>query len=151
MSIRKKEILIMTDDQKLLKEINKTAVTGLSALNALLPVVKKTPIKQTLTDQIQRYEIFHQKAKDALESQNMPEESNGMLNQLNKMNIKMQARMNSTPTHIASMMIQGSDMGVIALQKARNHTPNANYEHKKLADEMLDFEKETIEAYKKYL
>ncbi len=141
----------MTDDQKLLKEINKTAETGLSALQALIPSVKKTPIKHTLKNQVKRYQQFDKRVRSALRDQNMPYETGGMLSQLNRLNIKMQARINPSPSHIASMMIQGSDMGIIALQKARNHTPNARYEHKQLADEMLEFEKKSLDAYKKFL
>lgn len=141
----------MNDSQKLLKEISKATQMSLGALDALIPEVKSSPIKETLKSQRQTYASYNHRVNDAMKSAGIRPDPTGIGQRLNQMNIKMQTKMNSSSERIASMMIQGSDMGIIALQRARNHTPTAHRSVKYLADEIIRFEQNTIDAYKPYL
>ena len=59
--------------------------------------------------------------------------------------------MNSTTSHLAEMMIRGSNMGMTSLWKVMNHTPEAGEKTVSLAKELMDFEENNIKELKKYL
>lgn len=141
----------MTDDYKLLREVSKNAATAVDAMNSLLPILEEGEIKSSIQKHKNDASQLQKQASRALNQNGFPRQKKSVISQLNKWNIKMQASLNRRPTHIASMMIQGMDMGIISLQKIRNHTPHAGYQNKALADNLLQFEQNTIEHYKQYL
>ena len=54
-------------------------------------------------------------------------------------------------SHIAEMMIQGGDMGIIECQKLLNHNPNADQEVKNILNDFTTMQKNNIEQMKKFL
>jgi hypothetical protein len=59
--------------------------------------------------------------------------------------------LNISTSHIAELMIKGSNMGITDLNKTLNHHPQGNKETRQLADELLHMEARNLEEYKKYL
>jgi hypothetical protein len=57
----------------------------------------------------------------------------------------------SSTTHIAEMMIEGSTMGITDITKILNHLDHADAGAKELAEEYLDCERKHIASMKKYL
>ena len=133
----------MNDTIKLLNELSVTANTGINALTAVLPQVKNQRMKNQLRHQLSSYKHFANET--GIESKG------GMAGGISRLNAKIQTRLNSTPSHIAQMMMQGTEMGIIKTQKALNHNKYANENSKKLAKEMLEFEQNTIDSYRSYL
>ena len=130
------------------KEIYKTASMGENAAESMLAYSQSAGIKRSLTSQLNQYRNFKRK----IESGNqIPQATSSVKDRMLKMGVKMNLMMDSTPSHMAKMMIQGSNMGIIDLQSALNHHPEAPKEQKQLAQDMISFEQQTIEAYKKYL
>ena len=139
--------LFMTQSE-LEKEIYKTASMGEHATESMLAYSQSAGIKRSLTSQLNQYRNFKRK----IESGNqIPQATSSMKDRMLKMGVKMNLMMDSTPSHMAKMMIQGSNMGIIDLQSALNQHPEAPKEQKQLAQDMISFEQQTIEAYKKYL
>lgn len=133
----------MNENQQLLKDISATASTGMDAISSLLPEVTSKKMQNTLLNQLDHYRQFSEK------SGTHPKKS--LMHSMAKMSIKMQTKMNPSSSHIASMMIQGSEMGIIKLQKSLNHHPNASKHTRDLAEEMIQYEQKTIDAYKPFL
>lgn len=133
----------MSDTIRLLNQLSQTAETGINALTAVIPMVKNNRMKRQLVHQLTAYKDFAEqtgiKAKGT------------MAGTLSKLNLKAQSGLNPTPSHIAQMMMQGSGMGLIKTQKAVNHNKNASKNVKELANRMLEFEQNTIDAYRSFL
>ena len=65
--------------------------------------------------------------------------------------IQMNTLANSTPEHLAEMMIQGTTMGIIDIQKRLNELPQADSDSRKLAEDFLKGEQQNIDELKKLL
>lgn len=142
----------MNDTEKLLSAVHKTANMGMESLNALIPETQDSSIKRTLRSQLDSYSSFLDEAGSGLLLRGQEPKQQGVVNKLMlDMNVKMNAKINQSPSHIAEMMIQGSNMGIIEVQKALNHAPEAAKEAKSLAKDLLEFEQNSVDAYKKFL
>lgn len=142
----------MNDTEKLLSAVHKTASMGMESLNALIPETQDSSIKRTLRSQLDSYSSFLDEAGSGLLLRGQEPKQQGVVNKLMlDMNVKMNAKINQSPSHIAEMMIQGSNMGIIEVQKALNHAPEAAKEAKSLAKDLLEFEQNSVDAYKKFL
>ncbi len=131
------------ENTELLRALSLTAHTGLNAMRSVLPEVKNPRMRRQLKHQIGAYESFAQQSGIS--------RPGSMASKMAKMSIRAQARMNPSPSHIASMMMQGSEMGIIKMQKALNHNPHASQDAKTLAKNMIRFEENTINAYRPFL
>ena len=58
---------------------------------------------------------------------------------------------NSSTSHVAEMLIRGSNMGLTSLWKSMNHNDQAQGNAVELAKELMDFEENNIRELKKYL
>ena len=77
--------------------------------------------------------------------------SSGVTDLMLKGGIQANTLLNTSTSHIAELMIQGSNRGLTSMWKALNHYENAGNESTELARELMDFEEKTIEKLKKYL
>ena len=68
-----------------------------------------------------------------------------------KMGINSRTLLNTSTSHIAELMIKGSNMGVIEMEKILNQNEEAGEKPVALAKQLLDFEAKNVERLKKYL
>jgi translation initiation factor 2B subunit (eIF-2B alpha/beta/delta family) len=70
-----------------------------------------------------------------------------------RMGVALNTMIDSTTSHIAEMMIQGSNMGITDMTKLLNdHTAHGTAKKAaELAREVIAFEEENLERLKKYL
>ena len=65
--------------------------------------------------------------------------------------IAMNTMLDISTSHMAEMLIQGSNRGITDLCKSLNHNSEASRMTVELAKELMEFEEEAIERMKKYL
>ena len=68
-----------------------------------------------------------------------------------KAGIHYNTMLNTSTGHIAEMMIQGSNSGILEMNKVLNHNEEAGDKPTALAKQLIDFEEKNIERLKKYL
>ena len=59
--------------------------------------------------------------------------------------------LNISTSHLAEMMIQGSNRGLTSMYKTVKHNALAQERSVELAQELMDFEEKSIEMMKEYL
>ncbi len=65
--------------------------------------------------------------------------------------VQMNTLMDSSPTHIAEMMINGTTMGIVDMTKKLNQLDEADAGAKKLAEEFIRGQQKSIEVLKQHL
>lgn len=65
--------------------------------------------------------------------------------------IKANTMLNSSTSHIAELLIQGTNRGLTDMWKIMNHSENAGKMSVEIAKELMDFEEKSIEKLKEYL
>ncbi len=80
-----------------------------------------------------------------------PSEANKFKKAVTDMSINFSSAMDDSTSHLAQMMIEGSNMGIIDMQKKLNEYTDVDPDVKNLAMSLNDFERQSIDQLKKYL
>ena len=120
----------------------------------LLSKVKNEKLKSEMTEQLSGYEKYAEKAKGLIRSAgDEPHEESAFSKWMAKMGITMNTIADSTTSHIAEMMIQGSTMNITDLLR-KIHESEADCggrEELNLARDIVSFEERNIEKMKAFL
>lgn len=144
----------LNKDAELLQDIYSNVKMGSESIINLLPKIKDDDMKTFMTAQLNQYEKYAKNVKDELIMQGVePKEPNMMSKVGAKIGMEVKSMQDSTTSHMAEMMVQGSTMDVTDLLQKVSAYENLP-ECKKsvaLAKEIVDFEEKNIEKMKQFL
>ena len=144
----------MTAQCEIAAKIYKNMKMGSDSVVKLLDKVPAGDLKNSMTKQMNGYESFAAKAKMMLaDNGKEAKEESPMTKFWATVGMKMNTLMDSSMSHIAEMMIEGSTMGITDTTKIINEY-EGNPECKDvlvLARDIVKFEQDNIEALKKHL
>ncbi len=142
----------MKDDEKLLNEIHKNARVGKGTLERVLSSIGEIDICDDLKRQLKGYDGFCDKSKQMLENEGKQVNKSDTLQNLSMgIGVKMNLMIDDSSSHVAQMVIEGSNMGIIDMTKALNDGKSIAKPYKELAEGLIQFEQNNIESLKKYL
>lgn len=105
----------------LLQEIYKGAVMGTESIRLLLPKVTNARFRSDLQTQCKQYETTAQNAETQLKNLGQcPKELSEQQRLMLKMGVLGKTLNNEETSHLAELMIEGSNMGIISLTKILN-------------------------------
>ena len=140
------------DDVELLEEIRKNTEMGLHALDLVSNKVYDDSLALQLARESFKYGELHDRARAQLLAQNrLPGAENKVGKLMLSASIQGNTLFNSSTSHLAELMIRGSNMGLSDRRKAKNHNSQAGDQTVELAKELMDFEENNIKELKKYL
>ena len=142
----------MKNEKDLLTSLYKNASMGTSSIAAILPRVQNPQLCQELEAQLDRYQESCRTLR-----QKLPKDKNftGLHQKTSefyaKSSIRLSTLLDSSSSHVAELMIQGTNMGVIEISKALNTDKDAPPKLKEDAAAMLKREQQYIDKLKYYL
>ncbi len=140
------------DDVALLREIQKNTEMGLHALEVINSKVYDDSLALQLARESFKYGEIHDRAKaQLLAKRQVPDPINKVEQIMLTASIQGNTLVNSSTSHVAEMLIRGSNMGLTSLWKSMNHNDQAEGYSVELAKELMDFEENNIRELKKYL
>ena len=144
----------ITKSGELAAAIYKNVKMGSDLLVTMMPKIEDQQLKAAVTEQLASYEKYASKVKSLIaKSGDEPKEESLFSKWMAKMGIQMNTIADSTTSHLAEMMIQGSTMNVTDLlrkiheaEKVDDHCGEIT-----LAREIVAFEEKNIDKLKQYL
>ena len=127
---------------------------GSDSIVKLLPKVSDGKFKTDLTDQLNGYESFAAKAKSRLKDMGAEaKEENPMVKLWSSIGMTMSTLTDSTDSHLAQMIAEGSNMGVTDGIKLLRDYENTNVSESalKLVRDVIAFEEKNVERAKSYI
>ena len=141
----------MDKNETLLNELYKNTTMGKDSLINLMDKASDPEMRAEMTREIERYEEYANRASDLLAERGLKPEEPGMMAKAgSKIGMAFNTMLDTTTSHIAEMMINGATMGIINIEKQFNEN-NPTGEARKLAEEILDFEKSTADNLARFL
>lgn len=156
-----------SNETALLQAIYKGGAMGALSIAQLMPKVQNPCFRSDLKTQLQEYQKVMQKSENQMKELSVcPKELAGWEKLMLTVSLQLQTLMNKETSHLAEMMIQGSNMGIISLTKVLNCFPipgevesgpegpkhmDAHQKARDLANHMLQAEKDNINRLKTYL
>lgn len=140
-------------DAQLLNFIYQNAQMGVESLEEILPMVEAGKFKEGLQAQLKEYRQIHDDAGKQLNKAGYDEKGiNAMQKIMTYLMIDMKMMVDSSPSHVAQMLIQGSNMGIIDAQKRiHEYESQADKEVIRLMKHLQEFEEKNVERLKAYL
>ena len=143
-----------TQTDAMLEEIYKNAKMGGEALLSLLPKVADSKLRRELTAQLDGYEKYAKQAEQYLCEQGKEAKDAGLWQKMTaKVGIGVNTLMDSDTSHIAEMVIEGSNMNITASVKLLREYESCRVSEKalRLCRDMIDFEQKNVEIMQNYL
>lgn len=125
---------------------------GVDTIGRLAEITENADLKRHLEDQYREYSEIHSAAKQKLNENGYDEKGIGMLDKIKTyIMINMQTLQDRSASHIAEMLIIGSNMGVINAQKNLNKYTDAEPDIKKLMEKLLAIEENNMAQLRRFL
>jgi len=141
----------MEQNEQLLQELYKNVKMGGDSIVDLLDRVSDGKLHGEMTSELTEYRKYADRTREQMKTIGVkPEEISPLAKAGAKAGMVFNTMLDVTTSHIAEMMINGATMGIINLEKQLNGN-DCSGEPKALADEVLRFEKSTVERLETYL
>lgn len=141
-----------SDDVKVLQEVQRNTKMAMKAIAAISESIYDDELSIQVARESMKYGDIYNKATDRLlEGKAASYKETGFQDMMLKGGVKANTMFNTSTSHIAELLIQGSNRGLTSMWKAINHHENAGNVSMEIAKELMDFEEKNIERLKKYL
>ncbi|MBQ7954242.1 MAG: hypothetical protein IJ282_00680 [Lachnospiraceae bacterium] len=141
-----------SEDIKICREVQRNAQMAMKAIETISDKVYNEELARHISKQTIKYsELKNRAMEKLLEAKALPYHTNRMADLMLVGGIHSKTMLNTSTSHIAQLMIQGSNRGVTEMCKVLNHNEDAGVSAIELAKELMDFEEKNIEKLKTYL
>lgn len=125
---------------------------GISSIKKLYPKIKNESLKNEMKEQLSNYNQQKKKYINLMKTNKIHvEKISPFIKIMTSTGIAMNCAKDSSSEHIAEMLIQGTNMGIIKINQAMNRTSQANSRFVDEAQMILKKEQRYIDNLKKYL
>lgn len=139
-------------NKKALNDVYKNAHIALQSIKDVLPAVKNKELKNEIKSQYQGYNDVINELKLLMSAKGIkPKDIGFMKKAFMYMAIKSKLIFNNSKNNIASMMINGSVMGINELTAMKNENSNLSEDVSEAVNKLLNLEEEYMERLKKFL
>ena len=140
------------EDIQVFRVVQKNAELAMKAVDTVSDKTYDDDLALHLSRQSLKYsELRNQAAGKLLSAHLEPSRKNVVEEMVVAGTMHRDTLLNTSTSHIAELMIQGSNRGLTSMWKAINHHENAGNTSMEVAKELMDFEEKNIERLKKYL
>lgn len=137
---------------KIYREIVRNTAMGAQSIDNILSYIECDKLKNLALSQKEVMEDFYQKAKSELGEKELEEaQTNPIQRMMLKAGVKMNAGFDNSNSHIASMLIDGYNMGITSVQKCVNELTRSETEIPQLAKDLMKTYDKFIKALRSYL
>ena len=141
-----------SDDIGILQEVQKNTKMAMKAIDALSGKIYDDGLSVQMARESMKYaEIYNKATERLLSGKAAFYRDNGFQDMMLKGSVNMNTMLNTSTSHIAEMLIQGSNRGLTSMWKSVNHHEKAGDVSMEIAKELMDFEEKNIERLKQYL
>ncbi|NLM51175.1 MAG: hypothetical protein GX196_09515 [Clostridiaceae bacterium] len=135
-----------------LKLVYHNAKMGEEAIVNTLKNIKESPLKDALRRQRMQYREILKEAKDMLYQYGEAPEDLGFFTKMQlRSAIKFNTLVSNSESHVAEMMMQGSNMGIIDMTRELNEYDDVDPEVRNLGEKLLMIEEENFQNMRRFL
>ena len=136
------------------RELYKNADTGSDAVSILMPKTTDEKLRHDMALHMDGYRYFARLAKEKINDAHEDAKKENPLVQIPaRIGMMMHTVMDRSTSHMAELMINGSNMGIIDMTKNLNRMKEKENtkEAQEVCQRVIDFEQDNIKRMKKYI
>ncbi len=139
-------------DVAVYREIQRNTDMAMKAIDTISDKVFDDGLAMHIARQAIKYSEIHNEAtKQLVAAKAVSYQGNHLSDMMLKAGIHYNTLLNTSTGHIAELMIKGSNMGVLEMEKILNHNEEAGAKSTSLARQLIDFEGNNVKRLIKYL
>lgn len=141
-------------EMNVLDEINKGASMGMDAIDYVKPKVQDYELKKTLDLEYNKYKDISRRANnlyDNFTTKKEPHETNIMNKMMTWYGVQMNTLDDKSNSNITELLLQGTNMGIIEGRRLMNQNPNLSEDIKRLLNDFVKMQEDSVEKLKTYL
>lgn len=143
---------VMNKNAELLNYVYQNSQMGINTVKQLLEMVDEGEFKDYLSDHLSGYEEINREARELLAVNGYDEKGLSTLEKIaTYVAVNMKTMTDKGRSHIAQMLIEGSNMGVVQGTKKLNDYQDAEHCAQRLMNKLVKFEEKNMQALKKFL
>ena len=137
----------------ILDEVNKGATMGMDAITFVSKKVKDKKFKKVLDIEYNKYEQISYRIKDLYSqySNKNPHETNTMNKVMTWYGIQMKTINDDTVSKLAEILVQGTNLGIIEGRRLLNQNQKVSRNIKKILNDFVAMQEDSLETLKKFL
>lgn len=141
-----------SEDIAIYREIQRNTEMAMKAIDTISNKVFDDQLAMQIARQSVKYsEIHHRATKQLVGAKADIYHGNHMTDMMLKAGIHYNTFLNTSTGHIAELLIKGSNMGVLEMEKILNHNSQAGASSIDLAKELIEAEERNVERLVPYL
>ena len=142
----------MLNDYELLNRIHKNTQMGLETLQLLSMRAEDTTFRDTIRKQITEYRDLNRKAERLMRDSGFEVQSVSPMAKMSAtVMTNVKTLMDTSTSHLAEIVIQGSNMGVTQITRAMHRSRPGDASVRALADQLLRAEEKNIKTLREFL
>ncbi len=140
-------------NKKVLNEVNKGATMGMDAISYVSDKVEDYKFQEILNVEYNKYKKTYDKVNEIYSeySQGEPQETNAMNKMMTWYGVQMKTVNDNSNSKISELLLQGTNMGIIEGRRLLNNNPSIDPQVRKILDEFVVMQENSVETLKKYL
>ncbi|MGN1379645.1 MAG: hypothetical protein ACI4XR_04570 [Bacilli bacterium] len=137
----------------ILDEVNKGTTMGMDAITFISKKVKDKKFKKVLDIEYTKYEQISNRIKDLYSqySNKKPHETNTMNKAMTWYGVQMKTMADDRVSKLAEILVQGTNLGIIEGRRLLNQNPKVSHNIKKILNDFVAMQEDSLETLKKYL
>lgn len=141
-----------SDDRQVLREVQKNAQMAMQAIDSISNKIYDDSLSAQVTRDSMKYaDLYNRATSELLRGKAESYKETGYQEMMLRGAIKANTMLNSSTSHVAELLIQGTNRGLTDMWKIMNRSENAGKISVEIAKELMDFEEKSIEKLKDYL
>ncbi len=142
----------MNGNTELLNFVYKNSEMGITTIEQLNEIVKDEAFRKHLDAELKEYRAIYSAAEELLKEHGCREEGLSALEKTRTyLMLGIQTLTDRTVSHIAEIMITGSNMGILDATKKLKEYRNAESKIRELMERLLRFEENNVQRLKEFL
>jgi len=135
-----------------LDELSKGACMGRDAIHFIMDKVTDDGLREELNKQYEKYHQISERIKELYPeySEDEPHKTSAMNKAMTWYGIEMKTIKDDSTSHLAELLLQGTNMGIIEGRRLLNHKDTDTEVHS-LIQEYVDMQEEAVEKLKQFL
>ena len=139
-------------DMEFANRLYQNASMGMESITFLYDRIKDDDMRSDMQTQHCQYNTIANKATELLNRGHEFPKDKGIMSEIGLWTgVQMNLMKDSSSSHIAEMIMQGSTMGIINVVRLQKEYPEAAQEVKALSDELIKIEENNFQRMKAYL
>lgn len=140
-------------NKKVLNEVNKGATMGMDAISYVTEKVEDERFKKVLNVEYNKYRQTFDKVNEIYNEYDdgEPQETNPMNKMMTWYGVQMKTVNDKSNSKISELLLQGTNMGIIEGRRLLNNNPSIDPKVRKILDEFVVMQEDSVETLKKYL